>query len=352
MKVEEKIEQEQEQREQEEVQKVKEEDKQRNQQKNQGEENQQEDQQQNQEEEEEEIEEIFPCLNELNQRNSLIFYDICSGKGISSFFLSFLFPNSKIIMIDNNSSIKLQHLSLPQCQNIQFYNFNIYSEECFQFLSQKQIELNSLTLNSSISLLFGLHLCGTLSLRLCTLFNDLNFFSIVILSPCCLPTNKKSNSQHRQYLLKNWNFKQRNKREKIQKSDIIHSNDNLTQYQQEEEKEKDQEVRKIKKKSKISSISQETTELTIKKNEEEKKEEEFTSYDYWCLYIYYHLNRVDKVARNGCDGCNGGSVEEEEKVEENEIKKDIVKDENVLSNCSKYIVGVREKQLQNLFYFY
>ena len=74
------------------------------------------------------------CFDNLRSLgNRMIIYDLCSGKGLASFFLSFMFPQSTIRMIDFERKIKLGHLSvLP---NVYYQYLDIYSDEFLQVKS-------------------------------------------------------------------------------------------------------------------------------------------------------------------------------------------------------------------------
>jgi hypothetical protein len=222
----------------------------------------------------EQNDEPFPCLFALDQSHRLTFFDICSGRGISSFFLSFLFPNSKILLIDSDSTMKLNHFEIPQCQHVQHFNYNIYSDEFHHFLSTQSFINSSSSLSQDrlpqISLAFGLHLCGTLSLRLCTLFNDIPTLPILVISPCCMPKDNKANASHRVHLSK-WSQKKGGGRSQEHQTDPMKCGD------------------------------------------------EFTSYDYWCLTVYHQLDATHQ-----------------------QIRRDMKFDECVLSERSRFIVGIRE----------
>jgi hypothetical protein len=200
----------------------------------------------------------FPLLHHLDETHHLAFYDICSGKGIASFFLSFLFPHSKIILIDSDPTMKLDHLLISQCSHVKYFNYNIYSNEFLHFL-EIESQINS-SLHISHPLLFGLHLCGTLSLRLCSLFNSLPLYPLLVLSPCCMPKNKKSNSSHRLHLGK-WG------------RGHGHGGEN-------------------KKKG-----------TGVREQQSDEQNEEFTGYDYWCLNVYHQLDPTQMRRDMKQDAC-------------------------------------------------
>ena len=71
------------------------------------------------------------CFDNLRSLgDKLIVYDLCSGKGLASFFLSFMFPFATIRMIDFEQKIELGHLKvLP---NVYYQYLDIYSDQFLQ----------------------------------------------------------------------------------------------------------------------------------------------------------------------------------------------------------------------------
>lgn len=128
----------------------------------------------------------FSNCKALQER--LVFFDICSGKGILSFLLASMFPLSKIHMIDFNSKIKADHLRDNHCKNINYMHMDIFQESFYEFMTGETLKLVN---QGYIPIAIGLHLCGNLSTRLVNLFSTTNL-SIAIISPCCLPPRSKS----------------------------------------------------------------------------------------------------------------------------------------------------------------
>ena len=127
----------------------------------------------------------------LKNMASIVFYDVCSGKGILSFLLSLLFPDiPKIVMIDSDANMKLEHLNSNCCSRIVYKQCDIYSQDFSQYLMS---EGRGCRQQNRIPILVGLHLCGTLSTRLIHLYNTIEELPILILSPCCAPTRSKKN---------------------------------------------------------------------------------------------------------------------------------------------------------------
>jgi hypothetical protein len=123
-------------------------------------------------------------------QHQLVFYDICSGKGIASFFISLLFPKSQIIMIDFDASIKMEHIEISQCSNITFIHMDIYHNNFKSYiLSNTLLNIH----NNKLPIIFGLHLCGTLTTHLIHIYQYINTLSILVISPCCMPKHNKTN---------------------------------------------------------------------------------------------------------------------------------------------------------------
>ena len=118
----------------------------------------------------------------------LVFYDVCSGKGILSFLLAILFPEvPKIIMIDSNADMNLVHLNAECCSSITYKNYDIFSKDFAHFLSTEVVDCRHI---GYIPIVIGVHLCGALSTRLTELYNKIDL-PILIVSPCCAPTRSK-----------------------------------------------------------------------------------------------------------------------------------------------------------------
>eukprot|EP01041_Mallomonas_annulata_P002220 gene2220-4315_t len=130
---------------------------------------------------------LLTRLRQLGQR--LTIYDVCSGKGLSSFFATFFLPEARIVMIDFNAKIRLDHLKNPICTNISYEHMDIYKQTFYDFLLEDSKILPDNV--GGISIVLGLHLCGTLSTRLTQIYNSISSLSILVLSPCCMPKKGK-----------------------------------------------------------------------------------------------------------------------------------------------------------------
>ena len=129
--------------------------------------------------------------------------DLCSGFGYTSMLLSELLPATKvkrIILIDKDfphhsqahmysgdtsveKHINWTHLHhpdwpiplIPRKNNIK------KTKREFDFIARNY-------LNESPVFILAIHLCGTLSLRACDMFNKYPSVTMIVLKPCCLPS--------------------------------------------------------------------------------------------------------------------------------------------------------------------
>lgn len=125
--------------------------------------------------------------------DKLVFFDLCSGKGLLSIFLSKTYPTATIHMIDHNPKMVLTHLeSTP---NVHFHLMDLFSEDMWHLLLEP---LTAATNRSSTRIvLVGMHLCGALAYRSIQLYQRLvqsqlcSFMCHLIVCPCCLPRRSK-----------------------------------------------------------------------------------------------------------------------------------------------------------------
>lgn len=142
----------------------------------------------------------FEALRE--HQDKLVFYDMCCGKGLLSFLLTFLFPSARIKMVDHNRNMNMQYLSVPRFRNTEFVLMDLFLDDSMRRL---QAEMDGFEVNGNIVFAFGLHLCGHLSSRLVSCFNDISSLSALVLSPCCMPARRKGGEKIRDMLRKtNW----------------------------------------------------------------------------------------------------------------------------------------------------
>ena len=135
---------------------------------------------------------------EVLKRHQFTFYDICSGRGIASIIFRLFFPNSRVIMVDFNQSINLEFLQASELSSIEFHHFDIYRPEFAEFLVSSTSQDVA---NGSVSGIFGMHLCGQLSVRLIDLFNNISTIPILVIFPCCMPRRKKGNNVDKMRLM-------------------------------------------------------------------------------------------------------------------------------------------------------
>lgn len=125
---------------------------------------------------------------ELLQQHQFTFYDVCSGRGITSIIFRLFFPESRIVMIDFNQSINVEFLQASELASIEFRHMDIYQPDFSNFLvasTERDIS------DGRVPCIFGMHLCGQLSNRVIELFNDIYTIPILVVIPCCMPRRKK-----------------------------------------------------------------------------------------------------------------------------------------------------------------
>eukprot|EP00966_Prymnesium_polylepis_P056634 1310282-Prymnesium_polylepis.1 len=105
--------------------------------------------------------------------------DLCSGKGFQALILAHEFPACDVLMVDNNTGIKTEHVnSLP---NLRFLRADILSPGFGATLAAQLPDAAK-----GASLLVGVHLCGPLSPAAAALYGALPQFALLLLVPCCL----------------------------------------------------------------------------------------------------------------------------------------------------------------------
>ena len=125
---------------------------------------------------------VMNRLPSYSTGSELTLIDVCSGKGITALMAAHLLPNAKVVMVDSDEQMRLDHLnSLLISGSVEFYRLDIFTDNFFNLLESKNKQFQ----NRRIMLL-GTHLCGALSPRLISLFDQLRFIDYLVLVPCCL----------------------------------------------------------------------------------------------------------------------------------------------------------------------
>ena len=124
-----------------------------------------------------------------NASKKVVFFDMASGKGLTSIVLAKKYPNATVHMLDNNGKMNLDHLGAVP--TVQFKNIDLFSEEAETLIMDALIE------HDGFGVMVGMHLCGNLSRRAIEMWTNImtkgekireNSFNLgLILSPCCLP---------------------------------------------------------------------------------------------------------------------------------------------------------------------
>jgi hypothetical protein len=116
-------------------------------------------------------------------------FDICCGKGYTSFLLGMMHDHlpqiKRIYAIDKNQKMKMDHLQ--SLEMIKFKIFDVNSKQFQAWLSRKSTKDSSCK-----SVMLGVHLCGELSELFVSLYNKHENVMGMVLSPCCLPKRNKT----------------------------------------------------------------------------------------------------------------------------------------------------------------
>ena len=103
----------------------------------------------------------FEAITE--SQDQLSFYDICSGKGVASFFLCLMFPLCEVTLVDFDKKINFEYLECPRLKNsMRKVHMDIYLPSFETFM---RAESSMALQNNRIPIMYGSHLCGTLSSR-------------------------------------------------------------------------------------------------------------------------------------------------------------------------------------------
>jgi len=109
--------------------------------------------------------------------SGVVILDVCSGKGTIAIVLSFMFPQAKIVMIDSNGDMELDHVSARP--NIEFVALDI-------FAPQATAVVNSAAAGAECCVVIGVHVCGALAPRVATVACRAEAVDAFFVCPCCL----------------------------------------------------------------------------------------------------------------------------------------------------------------------
>ena len=137
----------------------------------------------------ERVEEVFAKYHDehtLETGENILFFDMCSGKGITALMLSMRFPLAKIVCVDIRPvGATEHHLHEGAFENISRITGSVYDEDIVKDV------INQTPANGTCIVL-GTHLCGNLSVvAIDTIAQYPEQVSTAIVAPCCLPRQKK-----------------------------------------------------------------------------------------------------------------------------------------------------------------
>ena len=128
--------------------------------------------------------------------------DLCCGKGYLSMFLAELLPPERVrgcVLVDKAWPRHDIRHDTPADRHINPEHIWGYRDAWPLPLATSALDLKKRCSRKRLGerlgdgdgddavLLLGVHLCGTLSLRACELFNDNDAAALLVLKPCCLP---------------------------------------------------------------------------------------------------------------------------------------------------------------------
>ena len=133
----------------------------------------------------ERVEEVLANHHDEQTRETgenILFFDMCSGKGITALMLTMRFPSAKIICVDIRPPSETEyHLREGAFASISRITGSIYDEETVR-------NAISQTPTDGTCIVLGTHLCGNLSVAaMDTIVQYPEQVSAVIVAPCCLP---------------------------------------------------------------------------------------------------------------------------------------------------------------------
>lgn len=125
----------------------------------------------------------------------LVVIDLCSGFGYLGMFLSELLPAEfveKIVLVDvrwaPHSVERQPHHLNPEHLDDPDWPIRLTTSRCnLKSPSDRRGLAHTFLTKGQPTLLLGVHLCGTLSLRAVELFNTSPCIALLALKPCCLP---------------------------------------------------------------------------------------------------------------------------------------------------------------------
>jgi len=106
-----------------------------------------------------------------------VVFDVCSGRGVGALLLSFLLPESRVVMVDVDGAMDLSHVQARP--NLAFCELDLFSEGA-------PAVLRAAAAGASVRVATAMHLCGALSPRLITLACRLDLLDAFVCCPCCL----------------------------------------------------------------------------------------------------------------------------------------------------------------------
>ena len=118
----------------------------------------------------------------------LILFDLCSGRGFVSIVLASEFPNARVFMIDNDTTMNVEHVE-SFGERLTFHALDAFHDETETFIREIARAGPTKTV-----VIVGVHLCGTLAHRAIELYERIHEVSSLVVSPCCLPRRRRTDA--------------------------------------------------------------------------------------------------------------------------------------------------------------
>eukprot|EP01124_Arcella_intermedia_P009183 TRINITY_DN15962_c0_g1_i2.p1 TRINITY_DN15962_c0_g1~~TRINITY_DN15962_c0_g1_i2.p1 ORF type:complete len:174 (+),score=36.56 TRINITY_DN15962_c0_g1_i2:78-599(+) len=87
-----------------------------------------------------------------------------------------MFPEATIYQVDYNKHIKLDHLK--SLKNVTFHRLDIFNSGMKDWIKERT--------QGKVGFVLGIHLCGELSPRLISFFDEIEDVRALLLCPCCI----------------------------------------------------------------------------------------------------------------------------------------------------------------------
>lgn len=142
---------------------------------------------------------LYELRTKLEKVKTILLFDLCSGKGYTGVCLHALLPEdlkhkTRIIMLDKNAKMRMEHLQVFSKEEVCFEPFCIFTEDkdgknrLIRDMENRIAQFGKPG-EDVVAFCLGIHLCVHLSEMFIDLFNNVESIWAMILSPCCHKEN-------------------------------------------------------------------------------------------------------------------------------------------------------------------